>query len=416
MLSAEATSQYPNGTGREFGLSKLDNRMLAYFDCFAGIAGDMTIAALIDLGLEEDYLRTQLSRLDLTGYSLKVWRSTRRGISGIRFDVEVGPDHSHRSYQEIRRIIEDAAIDDLAKRTALDMFETLAVAEGRAHGVPTHEVHFHEVGAVDSIVDVVGAAIGIHRLGIKKILCSPLPLSRGFVKTSHGNIPTPAPATTELLKGVPVIGSTAPIELVTPTGAAIVKTLASAFGEYPSFVPEAVGYGLGTSDPEAFPNALRVTLGHEVESSVRSDRVSSLECRIDDLDSRILGDIMDRLFAKGALDVTFTPVQMKKNRPGILVSALAPPDRVTHLGRVLLTHTTTLGVRVTDAQRMTLPRRSELIRTSLGEVRVKIIERPDGRIEHRPEFDDARLIAERTGRPVRDVLRLLEQELEKLSG
>jgi uncharacterized protein (TIGR00299 family) protein len=373
----------------------------------------MTIAALIDLGLEEDYLKTELSRLDLSGYSLIVRRSTRRGISGIRFDVEIEPGHGHRPYGEIRDMIEHSALQDPPKTTALAVFEALASAEARVHGVPKEDVVFHEVGAVDSIVDVVGTAVGIDRLGIEKIICSPLPLSRGFVKTCHGNIPTPAPATVELLKDVPVIGSSAGIELVTPTGAAIVKTLASEFGEYPSFVPEAVGYGLGTSDPEDFPNALRITLGREVESPVLSDRVGVLECGIDDLDPRILGAVMDRLLEEGALDVTFGAVQMKKNRPGILVNVLAAPDRIADLGRLLLTHTSTIGVRVSDVRRMTLPRRSKLVRTSLGEVRVKIIERPDGRMESRPEFDDARLIAERTGQTVRDVLRILDEELGK---
>jgi hypothetical protein len=387
--------------------------LLAYLDCFSGIAGDMTIAALIDLGLDQDYLREQLANLKLDGYSLDIRRSSRRGLSGIRFDVELTAHQHHRRYSDIRNLIEQAAIPEGAKIRALEVFEVLAEAEARVHGVSKEHIHFHEVGAVDSIIDVVGAAIGIEHLGIEKIICSPLPLSRGFIKTAHGTIPTPAPATLEILSGVPVRGIDSSIELVTPTGAAIVRALASEFGSYPSFVPLKTGYGLGKSDPQEFPNALRATIGSAVELPLNHEQVCVIECQVDDLDPRVLGDLMDLMLSRGALDVTFSPVQMKKNRPGTLVSSVVFPAMVRDISQILLTHTTTLGVRVSQVERIILQRKSETAQTSLGQVRVKVIELIDGRSEKRPEFDDVQAIARRTGRPSREILLQLEKELNQ---
>jgi hypothetical protein len=387
--------------------------LLAYFDCFAGISGDMTLSALIDLGLDQDYLKDQLATLGLHGYSLNIRRSSRRGFSGIRFDVEVSADQPHRGYRDIRDLIEQSSIHETAKVSALEIFEVLAQAEAHVHGTTKDHDHFHEVGAVDSIVDIVGAAIGIHHLGISQVICSPLPLSRGFVETAHGTIPTPAPATLEILAGVPVRGLECPIELVTPTGAAIARALASGFGPYPSFTPIKTGYGLGRSDPQEFPNALRVTLGREADSQIGQDRVGLIECQVDDLDPRVLGDLMDLLLSRGALDVTFTSVQMKKNRPGTMVTAVVAPALVREISEILLAHTTTLGVRISLADRMVLQRKSETVQTSLGPVRVKVVELFDGRIEKRPEFDDVRAIADRMGRPSRDILLTLDRELNR---
>jgi len=385
--------------------------MLAYFDCFSGISGDMTLAAMIDAGLDADFLQDQLSMLDMTGWSLSVHRSARHGLSGIRCDVEVDQGQPRRNYQEIRRLIEKSGIPDRVKARAVNILEVLAEAEAHVHGVEKEHVHFHEIGAVDSIIDMVGAAVGFAALKIDKMVCSPLPFSRGFVKTDHGTIPTPAPATLEILKGVPVKGVEASVELVTPTGAAIVKTLASQFGPYPSFVPVRTGYGLGRSDPHEIPNALRIILGNEIEASPNRDKVGVLECQVDDLDPRVLGALMDLLFSREALDVCFTPVHMKKNRPGTGITAIVPSDRAEDLARVLLTHTTTLGVRVSYSDRIVSSRTSERVETSLGSIRVKTIERPDGVKERRPEFDDAKAIADRLGKPVLDVLRTLEREL-----
>jgi pyridinium-3,5-bisthiocarboxylic acid mononucleotide nickel chelatase len=385
--------------------------MLAYFDCFSGISGDMTVAALIDLGLDPGFLEDQLALLKITGFVPAVHRSSRHGFAGVRFDVQVSSDQPHRSYRDIRTLIEGSAIDDEPKSRALHVFEILAGAEARVHGVEKDAVHFHEIGAVDSIVDVVGVAVGVHALGIERIVCSPLPMSRGFVRTAHGTIPTPAPATMEILRGVPVTGLECPMELVTPTGAAIVRALASDFGPYPSFVPMKTGYGLGKSDPKEFPNALRVVVGEATQANVGRDRIGVAECQVDDVDPRVLGDLMDVLYAEGALDVTYAAVQMKKNRPGTQISVLTPPDRVAAISRTLLSNTTTLGVRTSYSERMVLERRSELIETSLGTVRVKLVTKPDGRIEKRCEFDEVREIARRTGRPSLEILQTLEREL-----
>jgi hypothetical protein len=385
--------------------------MLAYFDCFSGIAGDMTLAAMIDLGLDEEFLKSRLSCLPVSGYRLNVRRSLRRGVSGVRVDVDIAHDHPHRSYADIQAIIGGSGIGDQARETALKIFDVLAEAEAKVHAVPKAHVHFHEVGAVDSIIDIVGAAIGVHSLGVERVVCSPLPLGRGFVKTAHGNLPTPAPATLEIIKGVPVVGAETSIELVTPTGAAIARTLAWEFGDYPSFVPERTGYGLGKSDPEEFPNALRIVLGAEPAMVFGREKVGVIECQVDDLDPRALGDLMDLLLVQGALDVTFTPVQMKKNRPGVLTAVLAPLPQIREFCELLMSHTTTLGVRLTVSERFVLPRRAATATTSLGEIRVKIVELPDGRIEKRPEFEDARAIGRNLGIPVRRVLEILHNEV-----
>ncbi len=387
--------------------------MLAYFDCYAGIAGDMTLAALIDLGLEPKYLEDQLSYLDLPGYNLNIRRSKRGAIAGIRFEVQVHQDQPHRSYPHISSLIDHSGLEETTKNLALEMFRVLAEAEAKVHGVHPEDVHFHEVGAVDSIVDIVGTAVAIHRLGISRIVCSPLPLSRNYVKTSHGNLPSPAPATLEILKGVPVIGAESSIEMVTPTGAVIARCLADEFGPYPSFTPIKTGYGLGASDPPGFPNALRVVLGTSPDSPLEQDRVGSLECQVDDLDPRVLGDLMDRLFDLGALDVTFSPVQMKKNRPGTLIRVLVNQDTVSTLAEVILTHTTTLGVRLSYVDRIVLARASEVAATSLGPVRIKVVEMPGGRVEKRAEYDDVRSLSTDTGRPLREILRLLDKELNE---
>jgi pyridinium-3,5-bisthiocarboxylic acid mononucleotide nickel chelatase len=387
--------------------------MLAYFDCFSGISGDMTVAALIDLGLDPTYLENQLSLLEIPGCALVVRRSSRHGLAGVRFEVRVSSDQPHRSYRDIRTLIEGSAIDDAPKFRALEVFEIIATAEARVHGVDKDAVHFHEVGAVDSIVDVVAVAVGVHALGLERIVCSPLPMSRGFVSTAHGTIPTPAPATMEILRGVPVLGVECPIELVTPTGAAIVRALASDFGPYPSFVPMKTGYGLGKSDPKEFPNALRIVVGEATQADLGRDRIGVAECQVDDLDPRVLGDLMDVLYAEGALEVTFSAVQMKKNRPGTQISVFTPSDRVVAISRILLDNTTTLGVRTGYTERIVLERRTELMETSLGTIRVKLVTKPDGRIEKRCEFDEVREIARRTGRPTREILQTLDRELDR---
>jgi len=266
---------------------------------------------------------------------------------------------------------------------------------------------------VDSIIDIVGTAVGFEALEIESMICSPIPVNRGFVKTAHGMLPTPAPATLEILKNVPVKGVEASIELVTPTGAAIAKTLASEFGPYPSFVPRSIGYGLGRSDPHEFPNALRITIGQESATAVGRDQVGVLECQVDDLDPRVLGSLMDLLLSKGALDVTYSPVQMKKNRPGTAITVITPSKTIEDFAGLLLSHTTTLGVRVSRSDRILLPRTSETVDTSLGPMRVKVIERADGMKDRRPEFDDVRAAAERLDRPVFEIMKLLERELNR---
>jgi uncharacterized protein (TIGR00299 family) protein len=385
--------------------------MLAYLDCFSGISGDMTIAALLDAGLDLDYLKENIALLGLTSYELKVWKSKRSGIEGTRFDVIVGDSHHHRGYTDIRNLIESSGIPDSPKVSALKTLDILAEAESVVHGVTKEEVHFHEVGAVDSIIDIVGVSLGMHWLGVDSVICSPLPMSRGFVDTAHGTIPTPAPAALEILRGAPVVSSQATIELVTPTGAAIARSFSQGFDNFPSFIPMKVGYGLGKSDPPGCLNALRIVLGRVESSTIHTDRVAVIQCHIDDLDPRVLGHVMDMLFEQGALDVTFQPLQMKKNRPGTLVSVICTLDQDSKLSEILLTHSTTIGVRVSYSSRYVLHRTLGKCATSFGEIRVKEVHLPNGDKEHRPEFDDIKDISKRTGLPCRDILSKIEAEL-----
>jgi uncharacterized protein (TIGR00299 family) protein len=375
----------------------------------------MTVAALIDLGLDPARLEAGLRSLGPLGARLKVWKDSRKGVSGTRFDVEVESNPPRRSYEDIRGLIGNSGLASGAKTRALSIFDLLAEAEARVHGVNKSDVHFHEIGAVDSIVDVVCVAVGFDELSVTRTACSPLPLGRGFVATSHGRLPIPAPATLELLKGVPVIPSDEDVELVTPTGAAIVRALARKFGDWPEFSPMRIGYGLGKSDRAETPNVLRIILG-ETEPHWTEDSVTVLETALDDVDPRLLGNLMDDLFAAGARDVFFSAVQMKKNRPATLVKVLLDPEKTGEIAAMLFQSTSTLGARVSKSRRLVLPRRSFSLETSFGAVRVKEVTMPDGRKELRPEFDDVREIARTRGVSAREILQALERELAGYAG
>lgn len=385
--------------------------MLAYFDCFSGIAGDMAIAAMLDIGLDLALLRETLSGLEVDRYELKAYRSSRQGISGTRFEVEPLDHGPHRRWRSIRNILESSALPESVKSRSLRIFANLAAAEARVHGVDMEDIHFHEVGAIDSIIDIVGFCVGLDALGIEEVISSPLPLNLGHTNSAHGRIPLPAPATLELLKDTPVRGAFSDIELVTPTGAAIIKTLASGFGPYPAFTPRRIGYGLGSSDPEGFPNGLRLVLGERRPGIGHRDEVVKLETNIDDLDPRILGHLMDKLLALPCLDVAFLPIHMKKNRPGTMVTVLVDPDLANDAAELILSHTTSLGVRAQVMGRFTLQRDVLFQDTSVGRIRIKSVALPDNSIEKRPEFDDLVKISDETGEPVRELLLRLEREL-----
>ena len=376
---------------------------IAYLDCFAGASGDMFLGALLDAGLALDGLRTALSTLPLQGYTLRVEKEERNHLFGTRFIVEVEKNRQPaRSFADIKAIIDAAGLSRWVKETSTRIFEDLALEEGKIHDRPPEKIHFHEVGALDSIVDIVGAVFGMESLGIASLHASPLPLGSGFVETQHGRIPLPAPATIALLKGIPVYDSGVRAELVTPTGAALLKGLACSFGAMPPMVVEQVGYGVGSRELPDRPNLLRILVGRDTEEH-RTETVAVMEANVDDTNPEWLGFLMERLFSAGALDVLFCPVQMKKGRPAVLIQVIGKPHQKDRLMEILFQESTTLGVRYQMMQRKILAREEAEIDSPWGKMKVKKISRPDGLFQLLPEYDSCRKIALEKGLPIKDV-------------
>jgi pyridinium-3,5-bisthiocarboxylic acid mononucleotide nickel chelatase len=384
---------------------------IIYFDCFAGIAGDMTVAALIDLGVPISFLREELAKLSLplTAYRISSEQVQRKGIVAASFHVHVGEHQPQRHYAGIATMIEQSGLAEGVKVKAQRVFYRLAEAEARVHGVEVGHVHFHEVGGIDSIVDIVATAIGLDYLGIGEIHVSPLPIGSGFVETAHGRLPVPAPATAELLRGIPVHGEIGPGERVTPTGAAIVAALADDFGNIPPLRVSAIGYGAGSRDFDDLPNVLRLVMGERV-GPLQRDEIYVVETHIDDMNPEILGFLMERLLDCGALDVAFSPLQMKKNRPGCRLTIISPLEKLDELARLVLTESTAIGVRYYPASRMTLSRAVEERQTSLGKVRVKVVRDDAVLLRIVPEFEECRRIAGERGLPLMEVYRIIERE------
>jgi pyridinium-3,5-bisthiocarboxylic acid mononucleotide nickel chelatase len=385
---------------------------ILYFDCFAGVAGDMTVAALLELGLPLEHLRQELARLPLppTAFRLETERCQRQGIAATRFVVHEAEHQPHRHYTDIAALIEGSSLAEPVKARAQRIFFRLAEAEAKVHGIDIGQVHFHEVGGIDSIVDIVATAIGLEYLGIDELHAAPLPWGSGFVETAHGRLPVPAPATAELLRGMPVHGEIGFGERVTPTGAAIVAALADGFGAMPAMTVTAIGCGAGSKDFPDRPNLLRLVLGERPEQS-RQDEIQVLETHIDDMNPEIGGYLMERLLAAGALDVSFSPLQMKKNRPGVKLTVLAEPAKRDLLARLIVTESTAIGVRFYPAQRLVLERRVEERPTSLGPVRVKVIVDNGRVVRVTPEFEECRRLAQERGLPLLEVYRLVEREV-----
>jgi hypothetical protein len=384
---------------------------ILYFDCYAGISGDMAVGALLDLGVPLSFLREELARLPipLPGYALSWEETFRHGIRATKFGVQVTEDQPHRHYSDIAAMIEGSSLADEVKLKAGRIFHRLADAEAKVHGVELSRVHFHEVGALDSIIDIVGTALCLQYLGIEELYASALPLGSGYVETAHGLLPVPAPATAELLRGMPVHTELGAGERVTPTGAAILAALCSGFGAPPQFTLTAVGSGAGDRDFPDTPNILRIMLG-EKSAPLPGDEIRVLESHIDDMNPEILGFLMERLMAAGALDVAFSPLQMKKNRPGVRITILSPPALQDKLARMLLAETSAIGVRHYPATRLKLHRALEERDTSLGRVQVKVIRDDTGVVRVCPEFEECRRIAEAEGIPLQDVYKIIERE------
>lgn len=381
---------------------------LAYLDCASGASGDMLLGALVDLGLPLDALREGLARLPLGGYRLEARKVTRSGLVATKVDVVVeaqGHGHAHsRGLREIRDLLARSALEPAIRDRCAALFVRLAEAEAAVHGTSPEDVHFHEVGAVDSIVDVVGATLGLAWLRADRVVSSPLNVGTGTVTMAHGTFPVPPPATTRLVTGVPVYGE-GEGELLTPTGALLVTGHASAYGPLPALRVSACGYGAGSRETRGRPNVLRILVGEEAAAAGtggEGERVLVLEAEVDDTPGQLLAAAMDALFAAGALDVFLTPVQMKKNRPGVLVTVLAAGERREAVEEALFTTTTTLGVRWQEWRRTVLARESVRVATAYGEIAVKVGRREGRVVNAQPEFDDCQAAALRAGVTVKE--------------
>jgi len=377
-----------------------------YFDCFSGVSGDMILGALVDAGLPFKDLVRGLRALPADGYVLKSKKVIRGGLHATKVDVVVRDGfRSPVPLSRIQRIIASSRLPAPVKDLSREVFERLARAEGVAHRVSPSEVQFHEVGVVDSLVDVTGSVLGCHLLGVDRASASSVNLGSGLMDSAHGRLPVPGPAVALLTRGVPVYSAGPVRELTTPTGLALLSTLVQEYGPFPLMRPTAIGYGAGSADPDGWPNVLRIFLGESISASLGdTETVVQIETNLDDLHPQAYETVMDRVFAAGALDVTLTPVIMKHGRPGIVLAALASREKAEAVAGVMFRETTTLGVRLQEMGRRVLRRRIESVRTRGGMVRVKVAEIGEGGTKAAPEYQDCKRIAEQTGRPVREVM------------
>lgn len=383
--------------------------MIAYFDCFSGISGDMTLGAFLDLGVPIKWLKDRLETIPLTGFELLARSVSRNGIGAKKVEVRVKDNTTSRHYEDIKVIIEKSPLTQDVKQRSLDIFEKIADAEALIHGCPKEKVHFHEVGGIDALVDIVGTALCMDYLGIDTVIASPIPLGRGFVTCQHGTLPVPAPATLEILKGVPVYGTKVPHELVTPTGAAIVATLAESFQEMPDMIVDKIGYGAGSRELESMPNLLRIITGQALISKktqpgeYQQDTIAVVETCIDDMNPEIYGFLMERLFEKGALDVYWIPIFMKKNRPATMIQVLCSENRLEVMMACILSESSSLGVRYYHTKRRMLDREKIVVNTVYGEIAVKRITELDGSLRIVPEYEICKKIAIAKDLPLRVV-------------
>jgi uncharacterized protein (TIGR00299 family) protein len=369
--------------------------MLAYFDCFCGISGDMVLGAFIDIGVPLNWLKDSLEKLPLKDFDLSVESIFRSGIKAQSVHVLTKNSSKSRHYSEIKNLIKNSPLSQNVNKKSLEIFERLATAEAEIHGQLKEKIHFHELGGIDAIVDIVGTALCLEYLGIKKVVSSRIPLGNGFVSCQHGTLPVPAPATLSILRGVPVYGTEIPRELVTPTGAAIIASIADSFEQIPDMIVEKTGYGAGKRDLKTIPNLLRIIIGTPANhiSDYQKDRISVVETCIDDMNPEFFGFLMDRLFEEEAIDVYLIPVFMKKNRPGTMIQVLCMENRKKSIINRILSETTSLGVRYYDVQRFKLIRENITIKTTYGDVQIKRIKNPNGSARLVPEYEVCKKIA-----------------------
>lgn len=389
--------------------------MIAYFDCFSGVSGDMILGSLIDAGLSLDELSSKLKTLPVKGYDLKVRKVKKAGIKASKFDVIISDSSTIRKWHDIEKILNTSTLSPSLRKKGLAVFKKLFKAEAKVHGSRYDKVHLHELSAVDCIVDIMGTLIGLEMMKINELHCSAINLGNGTINTSHGILPVPAPATAELLKGIPVYSSETPFELTTPTGALLMSSLASGFGQIPEINIEKIGTGAGGKNFSTHPNVLRVLIGQETKQSSRESAsedsgstVTVIETNIDDMNPQIYEYVMDRLFKAGALDVNLTHVIMKKGRPGIILTALCNDDMKEDLMNIILSETTSIGLRFYNASRKTLTREIKTVNTKWGKVRVKKSWQGKGIKKLTPEYEDCKKIAAKHKIPLIDILKSIK--------
>ncbi len=381
---------------------------IAYFDCFSGISGDMILGSLIDLGLDIEYLKNEFKKINLSGYEINAEKIKKRDISCIKVNITVKDKQKYRSLKEINALIDKSELNPEVKKKSKDIFLKLAKAESKVHNIDIDKIHFHEIGAIDSILDIIGAVIGLDKLNLKKIYCSTIPVGRGFVKSAHGKLPIPAPATSELLKGIPTYSTKVEGELVTPTGAAIISSLTENFGEMPLMKIEKIGYGAGKSDFD-HPNLLRIFVGESLEK-YDTDTVNVIELNIDDMNPEHYEVVFEKLLKNGALDVYLTNIQMKKNRPGIKLSIISPLEITNELTDIIFNETTTFGLRIYKTNRKKLFVEKEKVETKYGEITIKIGKTKDEIKLISPEYEDCKKLAQENNVSLKEIY-----ELAKLS-
>lgn len=388
-----------------------------YFDCFAGASGNMILAALLSVGVNRGEVVRQLRSLNIGDFDIEITNVDRSGINAVHVEVKVPHEHVHRHLADIEKIIQGSELSESVKDRSIKIFANLAAAEAKIHGIDVQKVHFHEVGAKDAIIDVVGSCIGFEMLGIERFVCSKIHVGSGFVKMAHGTYPVPPPAVAELLIGKPIYSGAIQGELITPTGAAILSTLCDTYGEIPHMTVEQTAYGAGTREYNDFPNVLRLLIGESAAVSAASEVATNelvlLETNVDDVSPQVLGYVMDRAFEIGCLDCWFAPILMKKNRPASLISILCDEEKREKLTELLYRETTTLGIRIKRVERECLPREMVLVETQFGPVDVKVARYRNEVVNAMPEYDQVKRLAKTNGVAFRQIRDAVIGELNK---
>jgi uncharacterized protein (TIGR00299 family) protein len=387
---------------------------ILYYDCFSGISGDMNLGAMIDLGIEKDYITGELNKLNLDGWELIAEKDQRHGIHGTKVTVrQTRHEHEHRHLSDIEKIINDSSLDGKTKELSLRIFMKIALAEASVHRIPVDKVHFHEVGAIDSIIDIVGAAICFNALKVEGVHVSPVELGSGFVRCDHGKLPVPAPATSEIIQGIPVKKGGVDFEATTPTGAAIIATLGTEFGQEAAIKIEKTAYGIGHKEHPLIPNLLRVFLGEKIASTDSGHTALHLESNIDDMNPEFFEFISERLFNAGASDVFLSSIIMKKGRPGVVINVICEVEKAEIMKSIIFTESTSLGIRTFPFKKDTLARKFEKVHSKYGEVTVKRSFYNGKEVSCKPEYDDCKRIAIANGIPLKEVYNTIMAALDR---